>query len=654
MIEVVEALLRVLSLLLAVVKGVLVPASLSELTLVQAAVWTPVAAGLVVMARRVLGRIAPARRAAPTKAVRPRPRRARRRRSTERAAVADARQAVAQAQKPQRPPKASTPEQEQRRQERAAAAEARKQLQQQRLQQRAAAAQARQAEQERSRQVRAAAQEQRERERAALAAARVAVAQALKAAKEQREREQAAAAEARQTTQEQRRRERAAAAEARAAAAQARQAEQERRRQARAAAQELRAAAGAQARAARRTTRAFGADPTRVYEFRYRVVSLDELVTSNTDTGAINPAYDSALQPRQRDRAASQRQIDQVARRLTPEAYLLDFHQLDKGAPIIGSDRLVESGNGRTLALRRAREQHPERYAAYQTALRRQLAEVGLSPADLEGVADPVLVRERVSEVEDRAAFAREANAPPVLQMSTLEQALVDAQRLSNEAILRLSVREDQSIDQALRARSNAGFVRDFMGTLSENEQAVLMRRDGSLSQAGIWRVKAAVFARVFPGESGRRLAETFLEALDSTTKNFENAISAALPELARAEGRIAAGDRPAGLSLAEDFSKALDMLARLKEQEIEPQVYVEQAIMWERELTPLQEQILLDFDAIGRRPKAIREFLQGYARVIEELPDLGQVAMFEAEPLTKEQLYDRITGRAGAERKAA
>ncbi|HEU4323297.1 MAG TPA: hypothetical protein VFS21_09100 [Roseiflexaceae bacterium] len=640
MIEVVEALLRVLSLLLATVKGVLVPASLSELTLVQAVVWTPVAAGLVVMTRRVLRCIAPARRtAAPPsgrQAARPSPRRTRRRRSAERAAVAEARQALAQAQRPQRQPKAPTPEQEQRRRERAAAAEARKQLQQQRQQERKAAAQARQAEQEQRRQARAAAQEQRERERAAAAEARQAAQQARAAAQEQREQE------------------RAATAEARAAAAQARQAEQEQRRQSRAAAQEQRAAATAQARAARRTTRAFGADPTRVYEFRYRVVSLDELVTSNTDTGAINPAYDPALQPRQRDRAASQRQIDQVARRLTPEAYLLDFHQLDKGAPIIGSDRLVESGNGRTLALRRAREQHPERYAAYQAALRCQLAEVGLTPADLEGVADPVLVRERVTQVEDRAAFAREANAPPVLQMSTLEQALVDAQRLSNEAILRLSVREDQSIDQALRARSNAGFVRDFMGTLSENEQAVLMRRDGSLSQAGIWRVKAAVFARVFPGESGRRLAETFLEALDSTTKNFENAISAALPELARAEGRIAAGERPAGLSLAEDFSKALDMLARLKEQEIEPHIYVEQSIMWERELTPLQERILLDFDAIGRRPKAIREFLQGYARAVEELPDPGQVAMFEAEPLTKEQLYDRITGRAGAERKAA
>ena len=193
----------------------------------------------------------------------------------------------------------------------------------------------------------------------------------------------------------------------------------------------------------------------------------------------------------------------------------------------------------------------------HQGALRENLAVVGLSESDLAGVESPVLVRERITEV-DRAAFAREANAPPVLQMSTLEVALVDSQRISGELVGLLAVREGQSIDQALRTKANAEFVRGFIGTLSENESALLQRKDGTLAQARIRRIKAALFVRTFQGEAGERLADVFLEALDSDIKNFETAISSSLPVLARVEQRIASGERSAVLSMTEDFSNAM------------------------------------------------------------------------------------------------
>jgi hypothetical protein len=159
-----------------------------------------------------------------------------------------------------------------------------------------------------------------------------------------------------------------------------------------------------------------------------RVVDLDDLIPSNLDSGAINPAYDAALQPRQRDRAASQAQIAKVARVLTPDALLTDFKQLDKGAPILGpEDRCVESGNGRVLALPKARQPFPGQWEAYQSRLQAVAASFGIDAAELEGMRSPVLVRERLDAV-DRAAFAREANAPPVLQMSTLENAVIDAE----------------------------------------------------------------------------------------------------------------------------------------------------------------------------------------------------------------------------------
>ena len=392
------------------------------------------------------------------------------------------------------------------------------------------------------------------------------------------------------------------------------------------------------------TTRAFGADPSRVYEFRYRVVALDALVTSNLDSGSVNPAYDPTLQPRQRQRSASQRQIEQAAAHLVPEALLWDFRSLDKGAPIVGDDLQVESGNGRALALRRARLAHPEQWEKYQAALRENLAAVGLSDDEIAGVDAPVLVRERVTQVADRAAFAREANAPPVLQMSTLETAMVDATRISGVLVGNLAVREGQSIDLALRAKANEEFVRGFIGTLSENEAALLQRKDGTLAQAGIRRIKAALFVRTFEGEAGERLAETFLEALDSDIKNFENGLTASLPVLARAEHLISKNER-AVESMTDDISRAIDMLARLKEQDMTVQNYLDATPIWGRETTSFQDDLLAYFHIVGRSSKKIREFFEGYAAEVEKAPSPDQLDLFgNPVVVTKQEVFARLT----------
>lgn len=589
----------------------LVPHTVADVNLLHIAIWTPALLGLVTGSALVLRRLA--RSHAPATTVRAR------QRSSPPHASAQPRTPAETATRPPRQRPAPSPAVLAARAERAATQEARRQ-------DRAAAQLQRAADQEARRQLQAQqAAERAERQRSA-----------------EERRTQRATEQAQRAVEQATRREVAAERRAQRETLKAqRAAERDARRQARADAQ---AAAPPKRRRPKRdaTSQAFGTDPNRVYAFRHRLISLDALITSNTDTGAVNPAYDPTLQPRMRERLASQRQIEQLARNLVPESLLWDFHQLDKGAPIIGSDQMVESGNGRLLALRRAKADFPEQWASYQARLRTNLRAVGLDESDLAGIDNPVLVRERLSEV-DRRAFAQEANAPPVLQMSTLENALIDSRRLSDAMLLRLVVKEEQSIDQALRVAGNRGFVRAFIGTLSENEAAMLLRRDGTLNQAGIWRIKAAVFTRVFPGEAGQRLAETFLESLDSTTKNVENAISATLPALAHAESLLASGQRDAELSLAGDIGRALDMFARLKEQELPVPVYIEQASMFARELTPLQERLLLHFDAIGRSPKALRAFLNDYASAIDLAPDPAQESLFDLTPLTKDALLDRI-----------
>ncbi len=397
-----------------------------------------------------------------------------------------------------------------------------------------------------------------------------------------------------------------------------------------------------------KTTTAFGNDPNEQYQFQYKVVELDDLVASNTDTGAINPDYDPTLQPRDRTRVASRRQVDQAARAFVPAAVLVDFHQLDKGAPIVGDDNMVESGNGRTLALRRMRQLYPEQWQAYQAALRDNAAASGVSEEELARLENPILVRERLTAV-DRAEFAREANTSAVLRMSTVETAEQDKRHLSDAALTNFEVREGQNIDNALRAASNRDFVRKFTGSLPPTERAAIMRGDGTLNRMGLWRIKAAMFARVFPGQSGERVAETFLESLDSRVKNFETGLAGALPAVARAEGQISAGARRRELDMSEDFSKSIDMLARLRESGTPVPDYLGQGSLFERETTPLQDRLIAHFNDVGRSSKKVREFFTGYAEAIDRSQNPNQLGLFGSGggTETKEDIVNQLIERS-------
>ena len=96
------------------------------------------------------------------------------------------------------------------------------------------------------------------------------------------------------------------------------------------------------------------ADPLRKYEFRYRLVSLEDVIASHTQALDVDPRYPGYLQPRMRSRADSASQIQHIAQRLDPEELISRTTSLDSGPIITGSDGMVESGNGRYLAVQRS------------------------------------------------------------------------------------------------------------------------------------------------------------------------------------------------------------------------------------------------------------------------------------------------------------
>src|SRR4030043_2355349 len=235
---------------------------------------------------------------------------------------------------------------------------------------------------------------------------------------------------------------------------------------------------------------ASGVDPNVEYEFEYRVVDLDDLIPSHTDALSPNPYYPAELQPRLRERMASRAQITEIATKLNVNALLTDVGWLNSGPMIIGSDMVVESGNGRTLALRMAREQNPEKWREYVQGLTRRASEWGVDPGQIANIENPVLVRQRLSDV-NRMVFASEANQPTAMTMSAVENALQDAARISDNSVTALVSAEGEVVEASLLRASNRLIVKEFLDSFTGNERAMLIDTQDGLNQAGLQRLKA-------------------------------------------------------------------------------------------------------------------------------------------------------------------
>jgi hypothetical protein len=260
--------------------------------------------------------------------------------------------------------------------------------------------------------------------------------------------------------------------------------------------------------------------------FTYQVVEADSLVASHSLDGfRENPAFAQELQPRDRSSEERQQQVRNIAARLRPEE--VEASPLTTtGAPIVGPDGLVESGNGRILAIRLAYAEGLPTAQAYRAMLVRQ------GFADAARMREPVLIRRRTTELDaaGRRRFVEESNSDVVDALTPAEQARVDATRLSPDVLARLASPD-------LTAAGNADFLRAFIAALPGREQRALSTQ-GALTADGLARVRRALAARAY-GDAAlvARLADAGEDA-----GPLARALMDAAPELARLRARIEAG----------------------------------------------------------------------------------------------------------------
>lgn len=280
----------------------------------------------------------------------------------------------------------------------------------------------------------------------------------------------------------------------------------------------------------------------------FAVVEADQLIASHTATGAENPAYPQELQPRDRSRDSSQAWVQKTANNLDPES-LGRTGRADTGAPIVGDDLVVESGNGRTMAIQLAYDRGNA--DEYKQWLMDEAQYFGFKPDQIETMNQPVLVRIRKTPI-DRAAFAVEANQDDKLSFTATERAKADAKRIDGN----LSQLFNPSEDGDLLAASNQKFIQGFLKSLGETESAQYLTTEGKPTQALVARIKAAVFSKAYNDD---RLLEMVADQTKPDLQNMLNALSVAAPKFIEAQSVSRANAEDLSSQIVDGMEKAID-----------------------------------------------------------------------------------------------
>lgn len=350
---------------------------------------------------------------------------------------------------------------------------------------------------------------------------------------------------------------------------------------------------------------------------QYALMDAGDLITSHDEGLRKNPLYPPELQPRERDRAASEMQVSGIVQKLDPARLGLSADAAN-GAPIVGADGLVESGNARTIALKRVYQANGQKAADYKQWLIDNAQQFGITSESVNTMAKPVLVRVRTTPV-NRAEFARQANASTVAMMSPSEQAKSDANRI--DTMEDLTPDDNGDFSNA----ASRPFVRRFMARLPMTEQAGMIDSSGNLSTSGYARVRNAVLAKAY-GDSP--VLARMTESMDDNLRNVSRALMLAAPKVAQMRQAIKSGDR-FDADITPDLMASVEELSKIKDDGGSVQDALAQTDIMGDQRTPEARQLLQFLNDNMRRPRRMADFIVAYMDALDAMGDPRQDSMF-------------------------
>ncbi len=365
-------------------------------------------------------------------------------------------------------------------------------------------------------------------------------------------------------------------------------------------------------------------DSGKTLHVRYRLVPTDRVITSHdAETMTPNKAYPQELQPRDRQRVSMQEQVTAMANELRP-ADLGAGRNLNQGAPIIRKDGVVLNGNGRAMAIQKARAMKGKSATAYNKYLAQHAREFGFTQDVVKGLNKPMLVREVVDDIDADTMQDIIGSTAGGSRMGASEQAKADAKKIKPSDLEQYADNENGDLTTA----ANRDFVASILyRIISKSERNAYTDEHGNVNADGIQRVKRALFSLAYNDDG---LIDKMAESTDDNIRNVSRGLMSAAPAFARVN--LAVKDRQAyEYDAAKTISDAVKHLDALRQEGKPVKDYLnEQSMFSEYQDTDEVREVLRFFDENKRSGKRIGIFLNDMAKSILEQGSPNQTSLMD------------------------
>lgn len=365
-------------------------------------------------------------------------------------------------------------------------------------------------------------------------------------------------------------------------------------------------------------------DNGKTLRVRYRLVPTDRVITSHdAETMTPNKAYPQELQPRDRQRVSMQEQVTAMANELRP-ADLSAGRNLNQGAPIIRKDGVVLNGNGRAMAIQKARAMKGKSATAYNKYLVQHAQDFGFSRNYVMSLKNFMLVREVVDDIDADTMQDIIGSTAGGSRMGASEQAKADAKKIKPRDLEHYVDNEQGDLTTA----ANQDFVaRVLYRIVGKNERNAYTDEHGNVNADGIQRVKRALFSLAYNDDG---LIDKMAESTDDNIRNVSRGLMSAAPAFARVNLAVKDG-QAYEYDAAKTISDAVKHLDALRREGKPVKDYLnEQSMFSEYQDTDEVREVLRFLDENKRSGKKIGIFLNDMARSILEQGSPNQTSLMD------------------------
>ena len=367
----------------------------------------------------------------------------------------------------------------------------------------------------------------------------------------------------------------------------------------------------------------------------FAVVEMDDILASHdensfNDTDGYPSQNGMNANPRNyKTDAVAMDKVNRDANNLKPSIVISDSATPDTGVPIITTDGIVVSGNGRTMAIKLSERIAPEKYAEYRNNLEKRAAKFGIDAAEVKKMRNPVLVKmdTKIKEysIKELDAYNQKAQKGESPVDKAIKRAgIITANQRLKDGILRI-IEGYNTMSELFDNKADRGAIIDLFeanGIITAQERSEYVGANKELTEDGKDLVNDVLIATIISPE--------VMRATDNV-KSFKKNIVNALPLLTE-------NYRNKDYSLEELINNAIllqsDMVSRgFKLNEFYD--FVSQIQMGR----PHNPDVVVMNRMIAEGPNKFKEFVRKY-NVAAETSEGG---MFASEALTREQALGQL-----------